>query len=112
MPFSTGFYSTYIVRFLNVPVIVYVSNIVFLGVMNIWMWHYLNKPKLNLVQGVSVTEKKYYLFRAIAVPLVFIVYALVYLLIAPKVAVWIPPLIPLTMRLIRRFYFKKNNLKA
>jgi len=112
MPFSTGFYSTYIVRFLNVPVIVYVSNIVFLGIMNVWLWYYLNKPGLKLVEGITGPEKKYYLFRAIAVPLVFIVYALVYLLIAPKVAIWIPPLIPLTMRLIKRFYFKKHNIKT
>lgn len=112
MPFSTGFYSTYIVRFLNVPVIVYVSNIVFLGIMNVWMWYYLNKPRLKLVDGITLAEKKYYLFRAIAVPLVFILYAVVYLFIAPRIAVWLPPLIPIIMWLIRRFYFKKNNLKA
>lgn len=107
MPFSTAFYSVYILKLLKTPVIIYVTNIVFLGVMNFLLWLYVTQPKLNLVEGLSNNQKNYFLIRAITVPLVFIVVAIVYLFISPKVAIWVPPLIPLVMRLIRK-RFKKQ----
>lgn len=109
MPFSTAFYSVYILSFLRTPVIIYVTNIVFLGVMNFLLWLYVTQPKLNLVEGLSINQKNYFLIRAITVPLAFIVVAIVYLFISPKVAIWVSLLIPIVMRLIR-IRFKKTTV--
>jgi uncharacterized membrane protein len=111
MPFSTAFYSVYILKLLKTPVIIYVTNIVFLGLMNLFLWLYISNPKNNLVEGLFLQERKYFSFRAIAVPIIFIVTALVYLLIAPKVAMWIPPLVPLVMKVISSRFKKRLQKK-
>jgi uncharacterized membrane protein len=108
MPFSTGFYSEYIIRLLKTPAIVYVSNIVFLGIMNFILWKYINNPKHKLTEGVTAEDKKYFGFRAITVPIVFIIMAVIYLAVNRRYAVWVPLTIPLLMRIFRRFYLKKN----
>ncbi len=108
MPFSTAFYSEYIIHLKNTPVIIYVSNIVFLGIMNFAIWRYINKPKLNLVEGITPEAKKYFSFRAIMVPLMFILMAIIYLAVNKKYAVWIPLLIPILMRIFRFFYLRKK----
>jgi len=109
MPFSTAFYSVYIIRLLQTPVIIYVVNIVFLGVMNFILWLYVTNPKRNLVEGLPPNEKKYFAIRAITVPFIFIVVALVYLLISPHVAIWVPPVIPLVMRILRYWFYKRKK---
>jgi uncharacterized membrane protein len=106
MPFSTAFYSEYIIRLLKVPAIVYVVNIVFLGVMNLVLWRYVTNPKNKLSEGVTSEEKKYFTFRAASVPVVFILMALIYLFVAPKTAVYLPLFIPVLMRLVKRIFFK------
>lgn len=111
MPFSTGFYSEYAVHFLRVPVIVYTINIIFLGIMNYILWNYLANPKHQLAVGISSLEKKYFGMRAIIVPSVFLIVAVIYILVRKEYAIYIPLLIPILMRLFRRFYFKKHNLK-
>lgn len=111
MPFSTAFYSVYIIRLLKTPVIIYVVNIVFLGIMNFITWQYVTNTKRNLVEGLSVNEKKYFSIRAITVPIIFIVVALVYLFISPHVAIWVPPVIPVVMRIIRYKYLKSQQPK-
>jgi len=108
MPFSTGFYSEYIIRLLKTPAIIYVSNIVFLGVMNFVLWKYINNPKHKLTEGVTAEDKKYFGFRAITVPIVFIIMAIIYLAVNRRYAVWVPLTIPLLMRIFRRFYLKKS----
>ena len=110
MPFSTAFYSEYVLRLLKTPLIIYVCNIVLLGGMNFLLWKYVTNPKYALIEGLGAEEKRYFSFRAIAVPCVFILTALVYIFVNPKLAVWIPPLIPLTMRIISR-RFKPRVLK-
>ncbi len=110
MPFSSAFYSVYILRLLITPAILYVVNIVFLGVMNFIMWIYVTQPKLKLVEGVTREERIYFSIRAITVPFVFIFVAAVYLLISPQFAFWVPLFIPLIMRLIRkRFKIKLSH---
>jgi uncharacterized membrane protein len=99
MPFSTAIYSEYVLHALKIPVIVYVTNIVFLGVMNFFLWRYISHPKLHLTEGLSKDERKYYSLRALTGPLIFIVMAITYIFINPVVAMWMPPLIPLIMRL-------------
>jgi len=99
MPFSTGFYSEYIIRLLKTPAIIYVSNIVFLGVMNFVLWKYINNPKHKLTEGVTAEDKKYFGFRAITVPIVFIIMAIIYLAVNRRYAVWVPLTIPLLMNI-------------
>jgi uncharacterized membrane protein len=101
MPFSTAFYSEYIPRLLKTPVIVYVVNICFLGFMNFFLWKHLNNPKLNLTEGVTKEENRIFSFRAITVPVVFIITAVIYF-IKPIAAPFFPSALPLIMRIITK----------
>jgi uncharacterized membrane protein len=111
MPFSTAFYSEYVLRLLKMPVIIYVTNIVFLGLMTLFIWQHITDPKLHLTAGLVEEEKRYFTIRAITVPVMFITTALVYLLIAPKVAIFIPPFIPLIIRATRNMFILKPKVK-
>jgi hypothetical protein len=91
--------------------VIYAGNIVFLGIMNLVLWMYITNPKNNISQGVTTADKKYFRFRAITVPSVFILMALIYLVINPEYAVWIPLVIPVLLRIFRAFYFKKHKIK-
>ena len=110
MPFSTGFYSEYAIHFLKVPVIVYTLNIIFIGVMNYALWNYLANPKNQLTVGINITEKKYFGYRAIIVPCIFFIMAVLYIVVKKQYAIYVPLVIPLLMRVFKRFYFKKHNL--
>jgi len=101
MPFSTAFYSEYVLRLLKTPIIVYVVNICFLGFMNFFLWKHLTNPKLNLTDGVTREEDLIFSFRSIAVPVVFIIAAFVYFF-NPVVAAFLPSLLPLFMRIITK----------
>jgi uncharacterized membrane protein len=101
MPFSTAFYSEYVLRLLKTPIIVYVVNICFLGFMNFFLWKHLTNSKLNLTEGVTREENVVFSFRSIAVPFIFIGTAMVYF-IKPAVAAFVPPLIPLIMRIVSK----------
>ena len=46
MPFSTGFYSEYVLRGVVTPVIFYTANIALLGLANFLMWRYLSIRKI------------------------------------------------------------------
>jgi uncharacterized membrane protein len=104
MPFSTAFYSTYVLRLLKTPMLVYVLNIVFLGIMNFILWLYVNNPANKISEGITSRTRREYNLRAIIFPLVFIVVALAYLLVGPRKAIWAVLFIPITVRLIKRFY--------
>lgn len=106
MPFSSGFYSEYVIRQLKAPVIVYVGNILFLGIMSLVLWNYLVNPRHKLVEGVTPQMIRYFRFRALTPIFVFALMALVYVFVKPGVAVWMPILIAPLIRLARRFYFK------
>lgn len=106
MPFSSAFYSEYVIRQLKAPVIVYVSNILFLGIMSLVLWNYLVSPKHHLTEGITPQMIRYFRFRAVAPLAVFIIMALVYLFIEPRIAVWMPMLIAPMVRLARRFFLK------
>jgi len=65
---------------------------------------------LNLTEGVPREEDLIFSFRSIAVPTIFIITAVIYFF-KPIVAAFIPPLIPLMMRIITktiRAHFKKK----
>jgi len=110
MPFSTGFYSEYAIHFLKIPVIVYTLNIIFIGIMNYALWNYLANPKNQLTVGINVTEKKYFGYRAIIVPCIFFIMAVLYIVLKKQYAIYVPLVIPLLMRVFKRFYFKKHKL--
>jgi uncharacterized membrane protein len=97
MPFSTGFYSVYIIKLMKSPVLIYVLNICFLGIMNFILWRYVSNPKRKLTEGLTQPVARYFSYRAIAIPIIFTIMALVYLY-APKAAMFIPMFIPLIMR--------------
>ena len=101
MPFSTGFYSEYIPRLLRTPVIVYVVNICFLGFMNFFLWKHVTNPKQNLTEGVTREDDQIFSFRSIAVPITFIVAAIIYFF-KPIVAPFFPAFLPLIMRIITK----------
>ncbi|RYD99668.1 MAG: DUF1211 domain-containing protein [Sphingobacteriales bacterium] len=98
MPFSSAFYSQYILSGVSTPVIVYCANIILLGGMNLAIWLYIKNPKRSLSTGIDPLDSKYFIFRALVPPLMFVVMAIVYAN-APKAAFWIPICIPLVIRL-------------
>jgi uncharacterized membrane protein len=101
MPFSTAFYSEYVLRLLKTPIIVYVANICFLGFMNFFLWKHVTNRKLNLTEGVSREEDLIFSFRSIAVPIVFIVTAIIYFF-KPVLAAFFPSFLPILMRIITK----------
>jgi len=99
MPFSTGFYSEYVLRGVVTPVIFYTANIALLGLANFLMWRYLSNKKNNLTENLTPALAKYFSLRALTVPVIFVIFSFVYLY-KPMIAFFIPILIPFIMRLI------------
>ena len=99
MPFSTGFYSEYVLRGVVTPVIFYTANIALLGFANFLMWRYLSNQKNNLTENLTPALAKYFSLRALTVPTIFVLFSFVYLYY-PTIAFFIPILIPFIMRLI------------
>jgi len=102
MPFSTGYYSEYILRYLNSPMIIYVSNICLISIANILLWRYISNPKNKLSVGIHPLFAKYVLVRAIVMPSIFMALALFYIFVEPRVAFLIIPFISLLIRLATR----------
>lgn len=99
MPFSTGFYSEYVLNGVVTPVIFYTANITLLGLANFIMWRYLSNQKNNLTENLTPHLAKYFSLRALTVPTIFIIFSFVYLY-APTVAFFIPMTIPFIMRFL------------
>ena len=99
MPFSTGFYSEYVLKAVVTPVIFYTANIALLGLANFLMWRYLSNKKNNLTENLTPALAKYFSLRALTVPTIFVIFSFVYLY-NPTIAFFIPMLIPFIMRLI------------
>jgi uncharacterized membrane protein len=106
MPFSTSFYSEYVDHLLKTPVIVYVFNICFLGISNIFVWRYVSNEKNHLSEGLHPVLARYYMIRSVTMPAIFLVMLIVYLFISPAFALWIIPLVPLIIHLITRKHRK------
>ena len=111
MPFSTAFYSEYLLRHVATPVVFYTSNIILLGLFNLFMWRHISNPKNKLSEGLTKADARYFSLRAIAVPSLFTLFAFVYL-INPIVASYLPIFVPIVMRLIKKNHEKKNNKEA
>jgi Predicted integral membrane protein len=99
MPFSTGFYSEYVLRGVISPFIFYSFNIVLLGVANFLMWRYISNPKRNLTENLTPALSRYFSLRALTVPFIFVISSFIYIY-APIVAFFIPVSVPILMWLI------------
>lgn len=110
MPFSTAFYSEYVMKHVLTPVIFYTANIILLGLFNLFMWRHIGNPAKKLSEGLSRSDAKYYSFRAIVVPAMFTLIAFVYL-VNPYISSALPMFVPLVMRLIKKQHDKKNKIK-
>jgi uncharacterized membrane protein len=113
MPFSTAFYSEYVLRSVITPVIFYSANIAMLGIINFFMWRYLSKPERRLTENLTKPMSKYFSLRSLTVPFIFIIFSFVYLY-SPMVAFWIPISIPLILRLVfgpmkKKLFTDKNE---
>ena len=110
MPFSSAFYSEYLIRRLVTPMVMYVANVIFLGVMNLLLWNYIANPKYNLSEGISRQMSRYYRFRALVPIAIFTLLSVLYL-INPFWATLLPLLIAPVIRLIRRYFLKSQTAK-
>ena len=99
MPFSTAFYSEYVLRGVITPVVFYSANIALLGLANFLMWKYLSNQKNNLTENLTPALAKYFSLRALTVPTIFAIFAFVYLYY-PMIAFFIPIFIPFILRVI------------
>jgi uncharacterized membrane protein len=110
MPFSTALYSEYVMKHVLTPVIFYTANIIMLGLFNLFMWRHISDPKNKLSETLSRPDAKYFSTRAIAVPAMFTLFAFVYL-INPFISSFLPILIPVVLRVIKKRHERKNKFK-
>lgn len=108
MPFSTAFYSEYIMKHMLTPVIFYTGNIILLGLFNLFMWRHISNPKNNLSVGLSKTDARYFSIRAIVVPAMFTIFAFVYL-VNPVISSILPVFIPAVMNVLKKKHERRNK---
>ncbi len=106
MPFSTALYSEYFRPSLHVPIIVYALNISFTGLYSFRLWRIIGNPKYNPDAGLHPVIIRYNSLRALIVPALFIIVALLSF-VSKWVAFLIPPFLPFVSMLIKRHYYKK-----
>ncbi len=108
MPFSTGFYGEYsgkelFLKQLKVPMTFYVLNFFCVGLMNYLMWIRICNPKHKLADPpVDAAVAKQAKARSLIVPLIFLLMLPVAYIAGVMYAVYVPMLIPLAMRLIKK----------
>jgi len=115
MPFSTGFYSEYagselFAKQLKVPMTFYVLNFAMAGLVNYSMWRYITNPKHKLAEPpIDIQVAKFAKARALLVPLIFLMMLPVAYLFNVMYAVYIPMLIPIVIRISKRWIAKKHG---
>ena len=116
MPFSTAFFSEYSTPetiHLLTPLISYVANIWFIGLMNFKLWGYIGKPASKISEGIP---GGHFLAlartRSLVVPIIFSCMIPV-ALFAPSQARYIPMAIPFVMKVVNGlFEINTNRLKT
>lgn len=107
MPFSTAFYSDYLLPdriHLITPLAFYVANIWFIAIMNFKLWGYIGEPKNKISAGIpGPFFIKLARIRSLIVPSVFSLMIPV-AFVAPVAARYVPVLIPVAMILIKKVY--------
>ena len=115
MPFSTGFYSEYAGaelyrQQLKVPMTFYVLNFCCVGFINCIMWFYITNPKNKVAEPpIDPLTAKFAKLRSFIVPLIFLLMLPVAYLSNVLIAVWVPMLIPVTMRIMKRIIMKRHK---
>jgi uncharacterized membrane protein len=105
MPFSTSFLSEYYFSNLKIPFGIYTINICLSGFFSYRLWMIISNPKNKLSDKIDKVIVHYITARALTIPIIFI-FTFSFSLITPYFFL-IPPFIPLTTRLITKYYFKK-----
>jgi len=105
MPFSTGLfgeYSTPSTMHLKTPLIIYVLNICFLGLMNLLLARYIGNPGNRVIsRDLDPQLFKELKTRAALVPVVFLL-AIPVAFINDYLARYVPILVPVAMKILRR----------
>ena len=99
MPFSTAFYSDFVTNGVMTPIIFYSANICILGFVSFFMWKYISNPKRDMTENLTPLHAKYFSYRALTVPFLFIIFTVVYWF-RPDIAFWIPVSTPFLLRII------------
>lgn len=115
MPFSTGFYSEYagpelFRQQLKVPLTFYVLNFCCVGFTNYFMWRHITNTKNKLAEPpINALDAKLAKARSIAVPLVFLFMLPIAYLTNVLIAVYVPLLIPIVLRILKKQIHKKHK---
>lgn len=115
MPFSTGFYSEYagpelFRKQLKIPMTFYVLNFCGVGFTNYFMWRHLTNPRNKLAEpSIDPLYAKLAKLRALTVPMIFLLMLPVAYFTNVFFAVYIPMLIPIVLRLLKRKITKKHK---
>jgi uncharacterized membrane protein len=115
MPFSTGFYSEYaggmVRNQLKLPLTFYVLNFCGVGFLNYIMWRYISNPKHKLATPpIDPQTLKLAKLRSLIVPVIFLSMLPVAYLTNVLVAVYMPMLIPVIMKILKRRANKKYHI--
>jgi uncharacterized membrane protein len=113
MPFSTGFYSEYagpeLFRSqLKVPMTFYVLNFCCMGFTNYFLWRHILNPKNKLAEPpIDPLTAKLSKMRSLTVPIIFLTMLPVAFLTNVLIAVYIPMLTPIVLRILRKRIAKR-----
>jgi len=116
MPFSTGLYGEFagpalIKHQLKVPMTFYVLNFCGAGLMNYWLWVYISNPKNKLTDPpIPILTLKQAKARALIVPIVFFLMLPAAYLVDVRLAVYVPLLMPIIMKIVTNRIKKKYTL--
>jgi uncharacterized membrane protein len=115
MPFSTGFYSEYAGRDmlrhqLIVPMTFYVLNFCCMGFLNYFMWAYITNPKNKVAEPpVDTLLARQAKTISLVVPIIFLLMLPIAYLTNVLFAAYLPMLIPVIIRIMRKRIEKKHN---
>lgn len=115
MPFSNGFYSEYaggmVRNELLVPLSFYVLNFCGVGFVNYFMWRHISDPKRKLTEPpIDPLTLKLAKLRSLTVPFIFLLMLPVAYFTHVLIAVYMPILIPVILRILKRRVHKKNKI--
>lgn len=115
MPFSTGFYSEYAGadfyrQQLKVPMTFYVLNFCCMGFINYFMWAYITNPKNKVAEPpVDPMVARHARATSLVVPIIFLAMLPVAYFTNVIFAAYIPMLIPIIIRILRKRIDKKHS---
>jgi uncharacterized membrane protein len=112
LPFSAGLLGEYSTNpEMNVPYLIYVLNMCFVGLMNWWLWAYVSKPERKmLTHYISPARIRLGVVRSLIVPIIFFV-SLLFSFRWPMSARFIPILIPVFIHFGMKRLEKNANLQ-